>query len=225
MKRVCSHNKCGRKHWAKGYCNVHLYRSRNGVDMDKPITKRRKPIGGSCTHEGCNKKHVSKGYCIVHYRRHNEGLDMDAPVRATNTNSTAICGNCNKEYRIRPYQKEITKYCSRSCVGQQRTGDRCGAWKGGITEDSLIKRPKFQKSMRVKVMERDGYKCTICEDDSSYLHVDHIERWSDNEDLRFEMSNCRTVCVPCHYKITFGKSLPEGSSWGIRKKSRKLAIA
>jgi hypothetical protein len=47
------------------------------------------------------------------------------------------------------------------------------------------------------------------------LHVDHIQPWAEYVEGRFDMNNCRTLCVKCHYKITFGKEMPETIiSWG-----------
>ena len=34
--RICNHEGCGRKHFAKGYCQLHYYRHRKGLDMDVP---------------------------------------------------------------------------------------------------------------------------------------------------------------------------------------------
>lgn len=33
-------------------------------------------------------------------------------------------------------------------------------------------------------------------------------------ELRFDINNCRTLCMKCHYKITFNKEIPEGTIWG-----------
>ena len=47
------------------------------------------------------------------------------------------------------------------------------------------------------------------------LMVDHIQPWAEYVELRFNMDNCRTLCQKCHYKITYGKEMPqEAEKWG-----------
>lgn len=46
------------------------------------------------------------------------------------------------------------------------------------------------------------------------LQVDHIQSWTEYIELRFEMNNLRTLCMECHYFITFGKKKPENVVWG-----------
>lgn len=69
------------------------------------------------------------------------------------------------------------------------------------------------KSWRSKVFARDNYTCQICEQYSGVLHADHIKSWSDNEELRYDVNNGRTLCVPCHYYITFKRKMKPGTRW------------
>ena len=39
MTRLCSYGDCDRKHYGKGYCNVHYKRHRNGWDMGRPLQR------------------------------------------------------------------------------------------------------------------------------------------------------------------------------------------
>lgn len=40
-------------------------------------------------------------------------------------------------------------------------------------------------------------------------------KWSDFPELRFELSNCRTLCQRCHYFITYDKIMPsDKKTWG-----------
>lgn len=69
------------------------------------------------------------------------------------------------------------------------------------------------RSWRSKVFARDNYTCQICEQYSGALHADHIKKWSDNEKLRYNVDNGRTLCVPCHYYITFKRKMKPGTRW------------
>lgn len=95
-------------------------------------------------------------------------------------------------------------------------------WKGGITKLDRLERVKFRQTTQKTVFERDDYTCTICDIRGGYLQVDHIKKWADYPDLRFDLDNCRTVCMACHYYITFKRKLPEGVIWG-HNLSRRIA--
>lgn len=77
-------------------------------------------------------------------------------------------------------------------------------WKGGITSKNELQRTKFIQTMQRAVFERDNYKCVLC-GRGGYLQVDHIQKWSEYPNLRFSMDNCRTLCMDCHYFITYGR--------------------
>lgn len=94
------------------------------------------------------------------------------------------------------------------------TGENNHNWKGGITSKDKLARVKFRKTMQLLVFQRDDFTCQICYKEGEYLQVDHIKKWSDYPELRFNMDNCRTLCMPCHYYVTFKRKLPEGVIWG-----------
>ena len=106
-------------------------------------------------------------------------------------------------------------------ISRRKTGNRFpirrGAlnnkWKGGITSEDRKQRVKFRDIMQKNVFERDEYKCQDC-GKGGYLQVHHIKEWSEYPELRFEMDNCKTLCMKCHYKITFNKDLKDGMIWG-----------
>ena len=56
------------------------------------------------------------------------------------------------------------------------------------------------------VLARDG-KCVWC-GSTEKLEADHIQRWSTHPELRYELSNGRTLCMKCHNK-TRNKSFYE----------------
>lgn len=219
--KTCTYKNCERKYCGKGYCNVHLYRLTAGSDMDAPVIVRKKPTGGKCSIAQCGKKYLAKGYCAMHYTRMRDGIDMTQKPRATNTNTKRNCNYCSKEYSITPHRKDISKYCSLKCSGKSRTGAASGGWRGGITPESLMQREQFRKTTRIAVMERDNYTCRICQTRGGDMHVDHIKRWADYPELRFDIDNCRTLCVSCHYYVTFKRGVSGQIKWGLKRKQLK----
>lgn len=87
-------------------------------------------------------------------------------------------------------------------------------WKGGISNPSKAERTKFRKKMQQLIFQRDNYTCQICEQHGGNLQVDHIKKWAEYPELRYEQDNCRTVCMACHYYITFKRKMPDGIVWG-----------
>lgn len=97
---------------------------------------------------------------------------------------------------------------------EQRAGNKGSNWKGGVTTLNKIERLRFKSTMQKKVFERDGFKCVLC-GNSKKLQVDHILSWAKFPKQRFDIDNCRTLCLGCHYKITYGREMPkEKHKWG-----------
>ena len=89
--------------------------------------------------------------------------------------------------------KPITKY-----------GSDCWNWKGGITPLNKQIRMSFEfKQWRKAVFKRDEYKCILCGYPSKGtrppdIHADHIKPFAKYPELRLDIANGRTLCVPCH---------------------------
>ena len=58
------------------------------------------------------------------------------------------------------------------------------------------------KECRIKTLKRDKFKCQMpgCKSKSN-LQVHHIRPWASASSLRFEISNCITLCANCHKSI------------------------
>ncbi len=89
------------------------------------------------------------------------------------------------------------------------TGKDNPNWKGGIT----TQRPGTAYWRR-SVKRRDNWICQLCGLDGKKIcptcghkpemHADHIKPWSQYPELRYELSNGRTLCPNCHRLL--GKS-------------------
>lgn len=97
----------------------------------------------------------------------------------------------------------------------QNKGSKHWNWKGGISSQDRLERNKFRNTIQKLVFERDNYTCQICHQKGGDLQVDHIKSWASNPDLRFLLANCRTLCIHCHYMVTFGRKMPYNiKGWG-----------
>lgn len=100
------------------------------------------------------------------------------------------------------------------------TGANCHLWRGGITPaHKAIRMSIHTKRWRQEVFERDSYTCLECGTRSGGgkrvdLNADHIKSFSQYPELRFDLSNGRTLCVPCHRKTPNygGKSIKSYAS-------------
>lgn len=74
-------------------------------------------------------------------------------------------------------------------------------WKGGITPLNTAFRMTWEyKQWRKAVFERDNYTCQECGARGVEIHADHIKEFAYYPELRLDINNGRTLCVPCHKK-------------------------
>lgn len=69
-----------------------------------------------------------------------------------------------------------------------------------MTYAEKLKSPRWQKK-RLEVFERDGFKCRLCSDSETTLHVHHKQYITGREPWEYEDSNFETLCSDCHYLI------------------------
>ena len=81
--RTCSYvyesgEECGRRHLARGYCELHYKRWLRGASMGAAIEEHVHHTG--CRY--CARKHHANGLCKIHYTRARRGgKNMDSPIQ------------------------------------------------------------------------------------------------------------------------------------------------
>lgn len=122
------------------------------------------------------------------------------------------CAICNITIFTQPAQLKYRhrKTCSRSCNAKYlRWHAEHRRLIFGYTKhqlDRLARSSPEAEAWRKAIFERDDYTCTECGARNGKGHgdirleADHIQPWAYFPELRFELSNGRTLCRPCHDK-------------------------
>jgi len=139
-----------------------------------------------------------------------------------------ICEICSNEYLIKKSHANLRRTCSRVCGGLLRSIEKskenhpmwgkknpsCAKeknrnWKGGITlVNKAIRNSAEFSRWRTMVFKRDDYTCQLCFNKGGKLNADHIKPFSLYPELRFELSNGRTLCIDCHKTTdTYGSKI------------------
>lgn len=99
-------------------------------------------------------------------------------------------------------------------------------YKGGVSSENHIIRNSLEyKIWRELVFERDNYICQECKKRGGNLNADHIKSFANFPELRFDVNNGRTLCVPCHKETpTFMKNLTKEQelTYEYRKSKRNI---
>ncbi len=93
-------------------------------------------------------------------------------------------------------------------ISKSLSGENSPNWKNGSSERNRNDRLKLEYRLwRQKVFERDHYTCFCCKQVGGSLQVHHIENFSTNIKLRFEVDNGAVLCKQCHLNFhrVYGK--------------------
>jgi hypothetical protein len=64
-----------------------------------------------------------------------------------------------------------------------------------------LKDPRWQKK-RAEILQRDEYKCKICDANEKTLHVHHLVYFQDTEPWDINSGFLVTLCEDCHAPLT-----------------------
>lgn len=114
-------------------------------------------------------------------------------------NGNAVSGAKGKHWKLSAETRRRQSLARRGPGGSN--------WKGGLTDkNKALRRGVEWKLWREAVFERDDYTCQMCGIRGGVeLHPDHIKPFSKFPELRYEVSNGRTLCIECHRRTpTYG---------------------
>ena len=120
------------------------------------------------------------------------------------------CKICNVPFEVRPTEAKKFSTCNNpQCRQENKLGERNPNWRGGISsERNKDCSSDAYKLWRFLVYERDNYTCQDCGKRGGNLSAHHIMPWSFFIDLRYVVSNGKTLCLECHKK-----TYKEASEW------------
>lgn len=131
------------------------------------------------------------------------------------------CIYCGEKFFVWDCQKRI--FCSSLCYWKNKKGKKAiqnisdkekerrrksmigknnPMWKGGDSDKE--RRNSQYKNWRKSIFERDNFTCQKCGYFNGCgikrrdLNAHHIVHWIDSVELRYEVENGLTLCVPCH---------------------------
>lgn len=126
------------------------------------------------------------------------------------------CIICETSFLVSPWRKDKARSCSIECEKQYRHSSQWKNIMSCILKDSLkekgiktslhyLRQTIEYKLWRESVFIRDNYTCKMCNVRGGKLNADHIKPFALYPELRFDISNGRTLCVSCHLTTpTFG---------------------
>jgi 5-methylcytosine-specific restriction endonuclease McrA len=110
------------------------------------------------------------------------------------------CQYCGKSFlkSFARAQRRERHFCTRECSEKWYTGENSPNYKGFRVDQTGRVSYEYRK-WRNEVVARDNHTCQNC-GSKEKLHVHHIYRYADYEDLRADIDNGITLCQRCHHE-------------------------
>jgi len=186
----------------------------NGCKKEKPAAHSRLGIAKICGHLTAK----GRSYCA----KCREILMGNVSIKCAN------CGNTFMTYKSASNKYKCCSYlCRNAMTSKRQKGDLSHLWRGGLTDQNrILRNSSAYSSWRNSVFSRDNYTCVTCGVVGGKLCADHIKSWSLYPALRFDVSNGRTMCYPCHAKTdNFGyRAVIEANKYKNKDGSLQLCL-
>lgn len=126
--------------------------------------------------------------------------------KALLTNTPQCCAICSNPFYVSKSQQKYRtrETCSKPCKfalirlrAEKRRAEQ------GYTKHQLDRLARYSPEAalwRKAVFKRDDYTCQVCRERGGRLEADHIKPFAFFPELRYELSNGRTLCRKCHNK-------------------------
>lgn len=134
--------------------------------------------------------------------------------KSRRTKQERTCQTCGKVFFISPsqfkYYKGAGRFCSREC---SYAGIVIRTAKKPIPDRYGRSKRKADKEWSKAVKERDQYICQRCGVYNKYNHAHHVATRSQRPDLKYEVSNGKTLCNSCHTYIHHHAIEAQADGW------------
>lgn len=145
----------------------------------------------------------------------NKGIKTGKPSWNSGKTGLQIAWNKGKK-QIDYLSKESLIKVKQNLLKMSKSGKYHWNWRGGITDKNHKIRCSIKyKEWRTKILQRDKFSCVMCGYRSHKrkdIRVDHIKPFSLYPELRFDINNGRTLCIPCDIR----------HGWSYSKYRRKI---
>lgn len=108
-------------------------------------------------------------------------------------------------------------------LSEHKKGAKNPQWRGGITRRAVTIR-RGVNELRPRILERDDYRCRLCDAHSKQLEMHHIIPVWAKPELVLSLENIATVCRPCHLMIG-GREMEYADRFGVVPDEATLAKA